>query len=288
MRRSHGAWALVVLLAAVAVAWSGAASGAPRALVHAPLAAGAAKESSTNWAGYAVMSPDPNAPTSFTSVTATWTQVAASCSTGDANAASAFWVGLGGYATTSQALEQIGTDSDCSSSGNPTYYAWYELVPDPPVNLKVKINAGDTLTTSVNVSGSTVLLQMINRTRGWRFTKRVTTSDLDLTSAEWIAEAPSSCTRAGCTPVPLANFGSVAYSRIATIGNAHPGTLTDPSWTAVPIQLIPDARRGGFFPGPEQGFITRNSNAGTSAPEELTADGRGFTLSWLSNVTATG
>jgi hypothetical protein len=84
--------------------------------------------------------------------------------------------------------------------------------------------------------------------------------------------------------VPLTNFGSVAFSRIATIGNAHPGTLTDPAWTAVPIQLIPDARRGGFYPGDQHGFTTRNSTAGTSAPEGLTPDGRGFALSWLSNA----
>ena len=182
----------------------------------------------------------------------------------------AFWVGLGGYATTSQALEQIGTDADCSRSGKPTYYAWYELVPEPPVNLKTfKINAGDTITTSVNVTGSTVLLQLKNRTRGTVFTKRVTTSNLDLTSAEWIAEAPSSCTSGGCTPVPLANFGNVAFSRIATIGNAHGGTLTDPSWSAVPIQLVPKARGGGFFPGPERGYVTQNSTAGTSLPVGL-------------------
>ena len=284
LRRSRAAAVLVVLPALVAaVAWAGPATGARTRLVHAPLAAGAAKESSTNWAGYAVMGPDTTGPITFTSVTGTWTQVAAACTVGHGNAASAFWVGLGGYNTSSQALEQIGTDADCSSSGAATYYAWYELVPEPPVNLKFKINPGDTITASVNVSGDTVLLQIKNRTRGTVFTKRVTTSGIDLTSAEWIAEAPSSCTRFSCTPVPLANFGSVGFSRIATIGNTHPGTLIDPTWTAVPIQLVPRAS-GGFFPGPDRGFVTQNSTAGTSAPAGLTADGRAFTLSWVSNA----
>src|SRR5258708_3414292 len=245
MRRSLATAALVVLPALVAaLAWAAAAPGAPGRLVHMPLAADAARESSTNWAGYAVLSPGPSTPTTFTSITGTWSQVAAVCAGGGTSAASAFWVGLGGYSTTSQALEQIGTDSDCSASGTPSYYAWYELVPGPPVNLTVKVNPGDTITTAVNVIGSTVILQMINRTRGWRFTKRVTTSNIDLTSAEWIAEAPSSCKRGDCTPVPLTNFGSVAFSRIATIGNGHAGTRTCPGLSAGPLQLITNTRRG--------------------------------------------
>jgi peptidase A4-like protein len=285
MRRTHAAAALVFLPALVAtVALTGPAASARSGLVHAPLAASAAKESSTNWAGYSVMSLDPANPTTFTSVTGTWTQAAAACSTGHGSAASAVWVGLGGYSTSSQALEQIGTDADCSGSGRASYYAWYELVPEPPVNLRFPINPGDTITTSVNVSGNAVLLQIKDRTRGTVFTKRATTSAIDLTSAEWIAEAPSSCSRSSdCTPLPLANFGSVGFSHIATIGNSHPGTLTDPSWTAVPIQLVPRAG-GGFYPGQNRRYVTQNSTAGTSAPAGLTADGRAFTLSWVSNA----
>ena len=53
-------------------------------------------------------------------------------------AAAAFWVGLGGYNANSQALEQAGTASDCdATSGEPSYYAWYELVPDPSVTTKL-------------------------------------------------------------------------------------------------------------------------------------------------------
>jgi hypothetical protein len=286
MRRGLAAAALLFLPALVAaVASPGPASAARSRLVHAPLAASSAKESSTNWAGYSVLGLDPANPMSFTSVTGTWRQAAAACSTGHGSSASAVWVGLGGYSTSSQALEQIGTDADCSSSGRASYYAWYELVPEPPVNLTFKINPGDTITTSVNVTGNTVLLQIKDRTRGTVFTKRATTSTIDLTSAEWIAEAPSSCSRSSdCTPLPLANFGSVGFSHIATIGNGHPGTLTDPTWTAVPIQLVPRTRGGGFYPGQNRGYVTQNSTAGTSAPAGLTADGRAFTLSWVSNA----
>src|SRR5207248_3442603 len=75
---------------------------------------------SSNWSGYAV-SAAPTAdgtdpvPLSFTSVSGTWVEPAASCTTG-ANTYAAFWVGLGGFSDTSQALEQIGTEVDCSAS----------------------------------------------------------------------------------------------------------------------------------------------------------------------------
>ena len=57
----------------------------------------------------------------------------------------AIWVGLGGYSLTSQELEQVGTEADCDEHGKPSYYIWYELVPADPVNLKLRIDPGDTI-----------------------------------------------------------------------------------------------------------------------------------------------
>jgi hypothetical protein len=243
----------------------------------------AATETSSNWAGYAVTSPSATNPVAFTSVTGTWKQPTATCTAADGPSAAAVWVGLGGYDLSAQALEQIGTDADCSSSGQPVYYMWYELVPDPPVNVKLKIRPGDTITASVNVTGNTVWLQLKNRTTQTTFNKRVTLESPDLSSAEWIAEAPSSCSRFSCRPVPLANFGSVTFSRLAAIGNGHPGTLIDTAWTAAPIQLVPRAR-AGFFPGDQRGVNQTASTAGTDAPRP-TGDGRGFTVTWNADAT---
>jgi Peptidase A4 family len=111
----------------------------------------------------------------------------------------------------------------------------------------------------------------------------VATEDLDLTSAEWVAEAPSSCRRSACEPVPLANFGTHGFSRITAVGDDHAGTLVDPAWTTVPIQLVPSSR-GGFFPGPERGARAPRSTAGTSRPTEPSTDGRTFSLSWLAKA----
>jgi hypothetical protein len=287
-RRAEAVAAFVVLLTLVAVSLSagqGPETGGARAhapLVHAPFGARATTETSTNWSGYAVVGQNQGSPVNFTSVTGTWKQPKADCSTSDSDSAAAFWVGLGGYDEESDYLEQIGTDSDCER-GVARYYAWYELIPAPPVMLSIKIRPGDVITTSVNVLGSTVTFQLKNRTRHTVFTKRVVPDGIDLTSAEWVAEAPSSCRRSACEPVPLANFGTHDFARIATIGNDHPGTLVDPAWTTVPIQLVPSSR-GGFFPGPERGARVPTSTAGTTPPTNPSTDGRMFSLSWLAKA----
>jgi peptidase A4-like protein len=246
----------------------------------------AAAETSSNWAGYSAVTPDGAAASTFTSATGTWKQPGADCSLDSAGSASAVWVGLGGYDLNAPALEQIGTDADCNNSGKPVYYAWYELVPAPPVNLKFAIRPGDTLTASVNFTEGIVWLQLKNRTTGAVFNKKVSVASPDLTSADWIVEAPSSCSRFACRPVPLTNFGSVTISKIATIADAHPGTLTDTAWRAAQIQLVPHSGNG-FFPGDERGVNQTSSTAGTTKPVPTT-DGRGFTVAWAATATPAG
>src|SRR4051794_7458767 len=107
-----------------------------------PAAEAATSETSSNWAGYAVSGSGIR----YRHVSATWTQKAVDCSTTSGRAYSAYWVGLGGLSTNAQALEQIGTDADCSSSGRATYVAWYELVPQAAVNIRsLTIRSGDRL-----------------------------------------------------------------------------------------------------------------------------------------------
>src|SRR5262249_59796380 len=124
------------------------------------------------------------------------------------------------------------------------------------------------------------------RTTGVAFNKKVSVASPDLTSADWIVEAPSSCSRFSCRPVALTNFGSVSISKIATIADAHPGTLTDTAWRAAQIQLVPHSGNG-FFPGEERGVNQTSSAAGTTKPV-ATEDGRGFTVSWAATATPAG
>jgi hypothetical protein len=246
------------------------------AIFVAALAVGsaAADSVSSNWAGYAIADSSTvetgttTSPLTFSSVTATWKQPKARCTSGD-ETYSAFWVGLGGYADSSQALEQIGTASDCSATGRARYYAWYELVPDAAIPVSLKILPGDLVTASVNVNGTNVLVQVKNRTRKTSFTKALTMASPDVSSAEWIAEAPSACTSDGaCHMLPLSNFGSVLFDRIAAIANNHPGTITDPTWEPTLIRLVSSTEPGA---GPSVG----------ATPAQVSADGRRFTVAWV-------
>jgi hypothetical protein len=280
--------AVVGTLAAVALAVNAAVAGEtaePGAHSFSASRTRAGTDVSANWAGYVTTSAD----TTFTSVTASWRQPSVDCSQTGAGSASAFWVGLGGYDPSSEALEQIGSSADCDSeAGKPTYYAWYELVPNPSVTIKsLKVSPGDVITTSVNiVAGGTVLVQVKNRTRKTSFTKKLRFATPDLTSAEWIAEAPSACSSFQCTTLPLSDFGSVGFTRVAAIGNGTGGTLTaNPGWTTTAITLVADGGRG-IFPGPQR-FVRASSSTAGASPAADATNGRSFTVRWTSGQSAT-
>ncbi len=239
---------------------------------------------SSNWSGYAAAAPT-GGTAAFSDVTATWVQPKAKCSTGRGDSA-AFWVGLGGDSADSQSLEQLGTEADCDANGTtPTYGAWWEIVPAASVPIPMKIRAGDRVTAAVLVKGQAVTMSLRDATRRTRFSKTVTvTQPLDVSSAEWIAEAPSTCSASGrCRAVPLTQFGSVTFTNATAIANAHPGTISDLTWVAAPIELIADGGGGRFFGrgdvlGPGVGAV----------PGDLSADGRSFSVAWQQNVVPPG
>jgi hypothetical protein len=224
---------------------------------------------SSNWAGYAVTGSS-SAPTSFSSVSAIWKQPKATCTIGSATY-SAFWVGLGGFSETSRALEQIGTSADCTAAGKAMHYMWYELVPAPSAPIKLKVFPGNVIAALVSVAGTKVTLQIRNLTRKTKFTKVVRMSAPDLSSAEWVAEAPSACTASGsCTVLPLTNFGTVPFAQASATANGHTGPISDAAWSATTIQLVADANATGE-PAP----------AG-AVPSALSPDGTVFTVTMQS------
>jgi hypothetical protein len=284
-----GAAALVAGVVAVVLAPGGDGS----RTFHAQAVHAAAAEVSTNWSGYVVTGLGSTATTAapstnFKNVTGTWRVPKATCAATGTGTASAVWVGLGGYSTDSKALEQTGTSSECGVGGAPTYFAWWEIIPAPAVRMGLKVRPGDLVTGSVLVTGSEVLMQIINRTRKTRFTKRVDVDSPDLTSAEWIAEAPSACSTGGfCRQVPLANFGTVTFTRVAALATIdglgdQGGTITSSLWQATPIELVPQRSRR-FFGGAAARPDTTAGRAG-AAPVGLATDGRSFSVSWVANA----
>jgi hypothetical protein len=260
-----------------ALAFGGPAVDASSGRVYASRVVGEGQVSS-NWAGYALTGTNSSgAPTTYTNVVGSWVQPKVTC-TARQPSYSAFWVGLGGFSVDAQALEQIGTESTCDARPRPVYAAWYEIVPAPSIPIALKLAPGDRVTAAVLVQGTQVTLQLTNTTRRVRVTRRATVPEPDLTSAEWIAEAPSSCSSSGgCRTLPLANFGSVSFARAAATGDAQAGTISDPAWQATPLELAelgPD--------GVDPGFAAVQPSHGVSGatPGPLSADGRGFAVAW--------
>ena len=195
MRRRYLCGAFVGVLV-IAAAISATAGGATSSMRHGRMHR-ITNSSSTNWSGYAVTG------SRYTSVSASWTEPTAKCS---GTAYSSFWVGLDG--DTSNTVEQTGTDADCSGS-TPRYYAWYEMYPKFPVNLRGTVRPGDHLSASVTTDGSgRFTLTITDSTQGWTNTTTARLKSAKLASAEVIAEAPSSSGGV----LPLANFGTVSFS----------------------------------------------------------------------------
>src|SRR3954465_6505374 len=155
-------------------------------LLSGPAPAGAATTTSTNWAGYAVTGR------TFRHVTGTWVVPTVDCTSGSGDTAA--WVGLGGYSSSSQVLEQTGTEADCANGGTARYSAWYELVPAAAQTIKMTVRPGDHVSASVDVPGTLVTLNLRDTSTGAAFTKATRMSSPDTTSAEWILEAPAACT----------------------------------------------------------------------------------------------
>jgi hypothetical protein len=252
------------------------------AIVGAPAASAATSRStSTNWAGYAVT----RSGTTFRHVSGTWVQPTVDCSQGGGTYSSV-WVGLGGYRANSPALEQIGTEADCSSSGKATYSTWYELVPDVSHSARIAIQAGDTIHASAAVSGKLTTLTIKNVTRGTSFTKVLRASVVDVASAEWIVEAPSLCTKSGqCVTAPLAAFATTTFTGARAVsGTGQVGTVSEPAWHTTAIDLAAGGARR-FIGGRGQAAAGSGAAATTGA---LDATGGSFAVSYASPGTVSG
>lgn len=233
---------------------------------------------SQNWSGYA-----DNQDT-YDSVAANWIQPAVNCSAGGGggggvlngllggnglgnllgpgSSAASFWVGLDGFASNS--VEQLGADSDCNGT-TPTYYAWWEMFPNPSqvLSSSYPVHPGDHMTAWVasNGSGTTFFLALKDATAGWFFgTTQNASPGFGRSSAEVVAEAPSSCNLLFCSELPLADFGQVGFSGADLIDNSgNNGSLAAFNANAITMSM---------------------GNKTLAVPSNLSADGRSFSVSW--------
>lgn len=230
---------------------------APMRLHRIPFTLGTVE--SENWSGYAVTG------SSFTSANGSWIVPKAKCAD-TLEAYSAFWVGIDGYS--SDTVEQTGTMSLCLLT-LPEYYAWYEFYPAASVEVtSVPVSPGDVMSASVTYNGSEFTITITNETTGKTYSASSAVAGAERSSAEWIAEAPSSISGI----LPLANFGSASfgddYTDVIDTNYASDSSVTGP---------VSDF-------GSDVEKIKMVSSAGKleALPSALSTDGSSFKVAWKS------
>src|ERR1700733_8720469 len=169
-------------------------------------------DGSLNWSGQLLTG------TTFSAVRASW--VVPTVQATPYAGASASWIGIDGAGTSPGSIIQTGTAQN-TSGGATSYYAWYELYPQPAVEIG-PVAPGDSMSASiVNAGGSNWDLSISDTTAGNEAGGVVQYSG-PATSAEWIEELP---TVVGAAQPSLANFGSVTFSDM-TYNASGSGTAT--------------------------------------------------------------
>jgi hypothetical protein len=180
---------------------------------------------SANWSGYAITSA------TSTGVEGTW--VVPAVSGQPAPGYSSSWVGIGGY--NSNDLIQAGTEQDINGNGQPSYYAWWEILPAPETPISMTIHPGDSMLVVIHTKhldqNSTWRIFIKDQTTGATFVKTVTYNS-SFSSAEWIEEAPT----VNGQIAPLADFGTVTFNNCQVFYNGSLGNISSGPNTAIDLQ----------------------------------------------------
>jgi hypothetical protein len=172
---------------------------------------------SLNWSGYA----DTKTSSTYSKVAGSWTQPKGTCGSGQSFAA--FWAGIDG--NTSSTVEQDGTLIECNA-GRASYFSWWEMFPANNIQVVGKsVKPGDHITSSVTRSGTRYTLKLTDSTtpaNSFSTTQTCAASTCVDSSAEWIAEAPSSSSGV----LPLTNFGTWTLTGATVTAGTKSGTIS--------------------------------------------------------------
>ena len=222
---------------------------------------------SNNWSGYNQGALEQGDKT-FKSIAGSWTVPTATQRKAGEAEFSATWIGIGGgcidtgCTATDTTLIQDGTGQDVDATGHASYYAWWELIPAPSVNLSgctpdlaCTVGAGDTINSTIfSPADGAWTMAMSNQTRGWTWSMTVGYSSTE-GSAEWVEE----------TPVVVSNSGALTVGPMPSLSGAHfDGATTN----GAPASLIASEEL-------QLVDLNRNVIATPSAPD---GDGDGFNV----------
>jgi hypothetical protein len=181
------------------------------------------------------------------------------------------WVGIDGAG--SSTVEQDGTATNCAGA-TPQYNAWYEMYGDASVNngymvtlstSMYHVSPGDSMTSSVLLSGSQWTLKVVDNSAGWTFSTIISSPNPApaAVSAEVITESPGVCS-GSCSEASLADFGTVTFTNIS-ISSSTTGT-------------------GSFTSGNVNAIECNDSNNDVMmSPGILSGGGTSFTDTWFAS-----
>ena len=177
---------------------------------------------SGNWAGYNLGFISDGRKL-YNQISGTWTVPTPSLHAAE-NEYSVDWIGIGGGCidknclTVDGTLIQTGTGQYIDSSGNRTYFGWWEIIPGPILEIaNFAVSPGDRMFAELRqlFAGSDVWkVRLTNSTTGQTFTTSIVYPSSHLT-AEWIEERPS----IGGLPAPFPSLTNPRFDG-AKVNNA--------------------------------------------------------------------
>jgi hypothetical protein len=206
---------------------------------------------STNWSGYA------DTGTNFTKATATYLEPTFNCAKSAKGSLAAFWVGIDGFSSGS--VEQDGTLVECEGN-TAVQFSWWEMFPTNAVQIVgTTVASGDRIHLSVVRSGTSYKLAVTDSTdTADSFTTTQTCSSCANSSAEFIAEAPTS----GGSITALTDFGTWRLEGATAATSTQSGVISS-------------------FADDEITMVT-SSGAVAAQPTALDPAGNQFTVKWVS------
>ena len=193
---------------------------------------------SSNWSGYAITGGP------YTSITGSWT--VASVAASNKQTFSSTWIGIDGFNDSN--LIQTGTEADYYS-GSAHYNAWWEILPaaETPIST-ITVHPGDAMSANIHqLSGTQWSITITDVTTSQSFNTTQSYAG-QLTSAEWIEEAPT----VGGRVATLAHYASPLPIDPGTANGVNPGLVAADGGVMVQragqvsTQSNPDSDTDGF------------------------------------------
>jgi hypothetical protein len=198
-----------------------------------PSLPGGLPQVSGNWSGYEVHAARTG--TAARSVSGTWVVPSVTSPGAGKPGYSSIWVGVGGDCLDAachvpdRSLIQLGTAQDVTASGQASYEAWFETLPQDATPLpQLHVAPGDIVTAQAAArgpaegGGQAWQLSLTVRTPAGSVEQWSNTIDYDssLSSAEWIVEGPSADCGGHLGELPLADYHTVSFSHLLENGTA--------------------------------------------------------------------